>query len=233
MSDPAFSLLRRGEELNAIDVLVSAFVADPVIRWMYPDTSSYLTRFPAFLQAFGGKSFTSRTVWKLGDFDAVALWFPPHVEPDGDAVLAEVTHGVASDLHMDLFAVLGQMDAAHPKFPHWYLPWFGVDGAWQGKGIGSELMRNCLAFVDQDHLPAYLESPNPRNIPFYERHGFEVTGVSQDGACPPVYSMLRAAEADGAPVGALVGPVGAPQAATNIANPASAARVRAMDRTPA
>jgi hypothetical protein len=52
-------------------------------------------------------------------------------------------------------------------------------------------LRNCLGFADQDHLPAYLESPNPRNIPFYQRHGFEVTGVSQAGASPPVYSMLR------------------------------------------
>ena len=83
------------------------------------------------------------------------------------------------------------MESAHPTYPHWYLPWFGVDGAQQSKGLGSELMRNCLAFVDQDHLPAYLESPNPRNIPFYERQGFEVTRVSRGGACPPVYSMLR------------------------------------------
>jgi GNAT superfamily N-acetyltransferase len=152
-----------------------------------------LTHFPAFVHAFGGKAFTARTVWRLGEFEAVALWFPPELEPDGDAVIAEVTKSVATDQHGDLFAVLGQMDAAHPTFAHWYLPWFGVDGARQGKGIGSELLRHCLALVDRDHLPAYLESPNPRNIPFYERHGFEVTGASQAGACPPVYSMLRSA----------------------------------------
>jgi ribosomal protein S18 acetylase RimI-like enzyme len=113
------------------------------------------------------------------------------VEPDGDAVLAEVAQSVSAQQHADLFAVLEQMDTGHPTFPHWYLPWFGVEGARQGRGTGSELLRNCLGFVDQDHLPAYLESPNPRNIPFYQRHGFEVTGVSQAGASPPVYSMLR------------------------------------------
>jgi hypothetical protein len=42
-------------------------------------------------------------------------------------------------------------------------------------------------------VPAFLETPNPRTIPFYERHGFEVTSVAQAGACPPVTSMLRAA----------------------------------------
>ena len=54
-------------------------------------------------------------------------------------------------------------------------------------------MKHCLTIVDEDHLPVYLDSPNPRNISFYERHGFEVTGQAQAGACPPVVSMLRAA----------------------------------------
>lgn len=129
----------------------------------------------------------------IGDFAAVALWFPPHTEPDGDAVVAEVNRSIAPNQHGDFFALLEQMDSAHPKYPHWYLPWFGVDAAQQNKGLGGELMRQCLAFVDRDRLPAYLESPNPRNLPFYERHGFEVTGVSRAGACPPVYSMLRSA----------------------------------------
>ncbi|HET9082836.1 MAG TPA: GNAT family N-acetyltransferase [Candidatus Limnocylindrales bacterium] len=191
MSDAAFTILREGEEQRALDVLVTAFTADPVLRWMYPDATRYLTRFPAFLRAFGGKAFTSGTVWRLGDFEAVALWFPPNVGPDDDAVIAEITNSVNPDQHGDVFAVLEQMGTAHPTFPHWYLPWFGVDGGRQGKGIGSELLRNCLAVVDADHLPAYLESPNPRNLSFYERHGFEVTGVSQAGACPPVYSMQR------------------------------------------
>jgi ribosomal protein S18 acetylase RimI-like enzyme len=193
VSDATFTVLSEDEEPRALDVLVTAFTADPVIRWLYPDATGYLTHFPAFLRAFGGKAFASNTVWRLGEFEAVALWFPPHVEPDGDAVVAEITQSVAPDQHADVFGVLEQMEAAHPRFPHWYLPWFGVDGARQGRGIGGELMRNCLTRVDADQLPAYLESPNPRNIPFYERHAFEVTGVSQAGACPPVYSMLRPA----------------------------------------
>lgn len=191
MPDPAISVLRPGEEGRALDVLVTAFVADPVIRWMYPDASGYLAHFPAFLRAFGGKAFTSGTAYRLDGFEAVALWFPPHVEPDGDATIAEITRSVGADRHGDLFAVLEQMDVAHPTFPHWYLPWFGVDGSRHGKGFGGMLMQACLAVVDRDRLPAYLESPNARNLPFYERHGFEVTGVFQAGACPPLYSMLR------------------------------------------
>src|SRR5215208_5797421 len=188
-----FMALQEGDDQRAVDVLVSAFTADPVIRWMYPDSNGYLTHFPAFLRAFGGKAFVAGTVWRLGEFRAVALWFPPQEEPDGDAVVAEIANSVAASQQSDLLAVIEQMGSAHPTYPHWYLPWFGVEGGQQGQGLGGELMRNCLGFVDRDHLPAYLESPNPRNITFYERHGFEVVGISQAGACPPVYSMLRSA----------------------------------------
>ena len=51
-------------------------------------------------------------------------------------------------------------------------------------------MKACLRVVDESHLPAYRETPNPRTISFYERHGFEVIGDAQAGACPPVVFML-------------------------------------------
>jgi hypothetical protein len=47
------------------------------------------------------------------------------------------------------------------------------------------------ARVDAEGLPAYLESSNPRNISFYERHGFEVVGRIQAGKTPVVTPMLR------------------------------------------
>lgn len=193
MSAIPFAPVRENEQHRALDTLVMAFTADPVIRWLYPEARQYLTHFPEFLAAFGGKAFAEKTVWRLGAFSAVGLWLPPRVDLDGDAVVAVLTETVASEQHEDAFSVLGQMDDAHPRFPHWYLAWFGVDGAVQGRGFGSELMKHCLKIVDEDHLPAYLDSPNPRNISFYQRHGFEVTGEAQAGACPPVVSMLRAA----------------------------------------
>jgi GNAT superfamily N-acetyltransferase len=84
-----------------------------------------------------------------------------------------------------------QMDAAHPPYPHWYLPWFGVDAKLQGIGLGGMLMAACLWAIDGTGLPAYLETPNPRTIRFYERHGFAVTRSTQTTDCPPITFMLR------------------------------------------
>lgn len=193
MSARPFSPVGENDRGRALDTLVLAFSADPVERWLYPDARQYLTYFPAFLAAFGGGAFAAETVWSVGDFSAVALWLPPGTDPDGDAIVAVLIDSVAPAQHEDTLTVLGQMDDAHPSFPHWYLPWLGVDPALQGRGAGGELIKHCLRIVDEDHLPAYLETPNPRSIPFYERYGFEVTGEARAGACPPVAFMLRAA----------------------------------------
>ena len=38
-----------------------------------------------------------------------------------------LTESVSPEKHGDLFAVLNRMDSTHPQYPHWYLPWFGVE----------------------------------------------------------------------------------------------------------
>jgi ribosomal protein S18 acetylase RimI-like enzyme len=193
MSDVSFAPVLKADQAEALATLVSAFSNDPVERWLYPQSQQYLTHFPEFLKAFGGKAFDERTVWGLGECSAVALWLPPGVEPDADAITNVLTESVSPAQHGDLFSVLDQMAAAHPVYPHWYLPWFGVKASLQGKGIGGQLMEACLNIVDASHLPAYLETPNPRTISFYERHGFEVAGETRAGACPPIVFMARAA----------------------------------------
>jgi ribosomal protein S18 acetylase RimI-like enzyme len=192
MSGLPISVVGESEQGRVFATLVLAFAADPVERWLYPEPQQYLSCFPRFLAAFGGKAFREQTVRSLGGFSAVALWLPPGVEADGEAVTTTLAETVAPSKHNDMFAVLGQMDTAHPAYPHWYLPWFAVDAALQGKGLGNQLMKPCLQVVDASHLPAYLETPNPRTISFYQRHGFEVTGKAQAGTCPPITFMLRA-----------------------------------------
>ena len=188
------SVVTATERERAIATLVSAFGADPAERWLYSDAYQYLTHFPLFVQAFGGRAFDEGTAWQFGDFAAISLWLPPGAEADGEATLGVLTRTVSPTLHNDLFAVLGQMAEAHPTYPHWYLPWFGVDASRQGLGLGGQLLANCQTVVDAAHLPAYLESTNPRNAPFYERHGFEVTGTAQVGSSPTIVLMARPAQ---------------------------------------
>lgn len=88
-------------------------------------------------------------------------------------------------------SIIEQMEKFHPTEPHWYLPMIGVDPAHQGAGTGAALMTEALRNVDSSGLIAYLESSNPRNIPLYQRHGFEVIGEIQSGSSPVLRPMLR------------------------------------------
>src|SRR3954468_12657801 len=103
----------------AIATIVAAFADDPVERWMYPGEADYREHFPRFVTAFAGPGMVS----SLEALAAVAVWLPPGAEPDGDAVAAVFAESIDPAKHEDLFAVAGQMDAAHPRFAHWYLPW--------------------------------------------------------------------------------------------------------------
>lgn len=115
------------------------------------------------------------------------------VESDEEAVVGVLNETVRQEKHADLFSTLEQMTLAHPTHPHWYLPWLAVTPALQGQGLGGQLLEHGLAIVDADRLPAFLETPNPRTVPLYERHGFGVIATAQAGDCPPMTSMLRPA----------------------------------------
>jgi hypothetical protein len=52
-------------------------------------------------------------------------------------------------------------------------------------------MEAAIARIDADGRPAYLESSSPRNIPLYERFGFESIGEIQTETSPVLTPMVR------------------------------------------
>jgi ribosomal protein S18 acetylase RimI-like enzyme len=182
-----------GDQSRLVAAIVLAFSADPAARWTYPAPENYLKHFPDLGRIFGSKAFECGTAHFIGDVQAAALWLPPGVQPDEEALMAHFQRTVREQDQDTLFAVFEQMGHYHPDEPHWYLPLIGVDPAQQGKGYGSALLAHALRLCDEDGAPAYLESTNPKNIPLYRRHGFEVLGTIQVGSSPPITPMLRRA----------------------------------------
>ena len=175
----------------AIDALVTAFSADPMARWHYPHPGLYLEYSPSFYFALGGNAFKSGTARILDGYIGTALWLPPGVGPDENALEDVFNRTLGAQVREDLLGCFEQMEKYHPKEPHWHLPLIGVDPAHTGKGGGAALMRDALAACDSDEILAYLESTNARNIPFYNRLGFEVIGTIQSGGSPELFAMLR------------------------------------------
>jgi ribosomal protein S18 acetylase RimI-like enzyme len=145
----------------------------------------------AIVRAFGGNAFANGTANQVNDWTGAALWLPPGVGPDEEALAAITQASVAAERQEEVAGVFEQMAKYHPREPHWYLPLIGVDPVHRHQGQGSALLRHALRRCDQERMPAYLESTNPANIPLYERHGFKVLGTIQAGSSPPLVPMLR------------------------------------------
>jgi ribosomal protein S18 acetylase RimI-like enzyme len=75
---------------------------------------------------------------------------------------------------------------------HMYLALLAVDPAYQGKGHASALLKPMLARLDQEHLPAYLETQNMKNVAMYQHFGFKlVYETVLPKTTLPIYCMLR------------------------------------------
>ena len=191
MPTPIIRTATASDEAAVIGVVTLAISADPAARWTYPDPQQYLRHFPSFVRAFGGKALAHRSAYYVDGYAGAALWLPPDVHPDEDALITLLQRTGSEPMQQDGFAVFEQMGRYHPREPHWYLPLIGVDPPHQGKGYGAALMQHALLPCDRDNMYAYLESTNPKNIPLYERHGFALLGTIQVGTSPPLFPMLR------------------------------------------
>ena len=191
MTIPIVKIAKESDETTVIDALKLAFVADPATRWVWPDTREYLSNFSSFAKAFGGKAFAYESAYYIGNYSGAALWLPPNVHPDVDQLIALLQSSGSDEAKNDGPEVFEKMSSYHPNEPHWYLPLLGVDPLYHGKGLGSALMQHAIVICDLDENFAYLESSNPKSIPFYERHGFELLGKIQVNASPPIFPMLR------------------------------------------
>ena len=178
-------------EASAIATVTMGFSTDPVARWFYPKPADYFRWFPRFVRAFAGGSIASGSAYCTANYAGAALWLPPGVHPDEEAMVKLVKESLSEERQAGVFELFEKMGAGHPDVPHWYLPMIGVDTFQQGRGIGTGLMREALKRCDEDGLPAYLESSNPRNISLYRRFGFEVVGEITAGGSPPLIPMLR------------------------------------------
>ncbi|MCO5961735.1 GNAT family N-acetyltransferase [Sinorhizobium meliloti] len=191
MKSPTVKDMAAAEEDLAVETVMLAFAADPMARWTWPHAHQYLAAMPRMIRAFGSSAFSNGSAFCTDDYAGTALWLSPGVHSDEEGLGAVLESTVARSLAPETAAIFEQMAAYHPTEPHWYLPLIGVDPAHQGKGHGDALMAYALARCDRDHAPAYLESSNPRNIPFYRRYGFEPLGAIQFGSSPTLVPMLR------------------------------------------
>jgi ribosomal protein S18 acetylase RimI-like enzyme len=172
------------------ETLATAFSADPVVRWLMRSPERDVRMFRALASNVHAAPDCGDIALENGEVVGVALWDPPgHRLSLGQGLIGFAR--LLTAMRLSGFrrgAILETaFTKARPAESLWYLAQIGA--ATQGQGVGSALLEHRLATIAG---PAYLESSNQRNVPLYERFGFEVIGeISLPKGGPTLWSMLR------------------------------------------
>ncbi len=180
---------------DVVAMLVRAFADDPIANFMFAGSRRRARGLHSFFSIQLRRQYQPEGhVYTTDGCAGAALWGPPdrvrHPLLELFQLLPTAPYLASSHVHR-AFQLLFDVDGLHPKEPHWYLATLGTEPSMQGKGIGSALLGDVLARADEEGVPAYLESSKERNVPFYARSGFEVSGEVEVPGSPRIWRMWR------------------------------------------
>jgi ribosomal protein S18 acetylase RimI-like enzyme len=183
-----------------IDITSKAYRADPLISYFVRDDSRQsdgLRRLFDF--CLREQALAHGQVTMTRDARACAAWLPPAdtrptMSPVEQVALLPRMARICSVARVPrLLATMRLLEQQHPSGPpHHYLYLLAVVPERQGQGSGSALLQAGLRTIDRAGTATYLETASERNLAFYRRHGFVVTGQARlpfDG--PTVWFLWR------------------------------------------
>ncbi|MFD8810600.1 GNAT family N-acetyltransferase [Streptomyces sp. NPDC059627] len=159
-----------------VDALTTAFFHDPLWGPAFPDERQRAAQAAAMWRLYVTSAL--RYPWTLvtPGAEAAAVWIPPGgtelTDQEEDGLPDLLTGAAGAEVAKSILTIYGQLEAAHPEEPCFYLSLLGVHDGHRGKGLGMGLLAESLARIDALGAPAYLESSNPANIARYQSVGF-------------------------------------------------------------
>lgn len=174
--------------------LSDAFQDDPLYGWMFGGQEVWRQKDRQFFRLLLRVHLRDGRVFTTSDLAGAALWSTPDLPYGGpftQLVLPLRMRRLFAERAEKVRREIGELNAARPAKPHWYLPVLGVAPDRQRSGIGTALLHPVLDRCDGTGHPAYLETSVPANIPFYERLGFAVCDEMRVEDGPQVWGMAR------------------------------------------
>lgn len=110
-----------------------------------------------------------------------------------DAARDELWNALGSDARERYRAFSEAAGGFDVGVPHVHLNMIGVHGSARGTGLGGRLMDavHALSARDADSRGVTLTTEDPRNVPFYERHGYAVVGHARVSAELETWGFFR------------------------------------------
>ena len=180
-------------------MLARAFQDDPAWVWLIPDAERRARLLPWLFRV--GFDVTAADVWATpGESSAArragcrrggrAMRVGPTLRA---LVTTPLRLGAATGPFLAYGRAVEALRAEATPGPHWYLAGIGVEPSAQRQG---DRQRRCSRRGSRPRtragLPAVLLTNNEANLPFYERHGFEIVreGETPEGG-PHAWAMVK------------------------------------------
>lgn len=167
-------------------VCALAYLENPLMRWVLPDDATRADACAAWLGPSLERYVAAGRVDVVTVADepvAVAAWRVPGVDavtavtaslPSPAGVLRALVGGSRAQ---QVLTALGGAAAFAPAPAGPYLNYLAVRPGHQGQGLGGDLLEHGLAALRGVGGTPWLGTTDPRNLPFYERHGFNAAGT--------------------------------------------------------
>ncbi|MFQ1001007.1 GNAT family N-acetyltransferase [Modestobacter sp. SSW1-42] len=174
-------------------LLARAYVADPLLTWVFQDDEDRLEATAAWLGVSVERHLEVGEVEHVredGELAAVALWRrpgtvlagPPGQLPTAGGLLQAI---VGADRAADIAAGFAAAPRLPDDVPAAYLHFLAVAPDAQGRGLGGRLLDRVVARTRADGVLLRLDTTNPANLPFYRAHGLVVRAEERLGPTGP------------------------------------------------
>lgn len=179
MKNIVIEKLRTEDMDETASIFALAFKQNPNMKaiWDDPGTAKALHAVEEIMKIAKLKKkysnvFVAKTGNKIVGAVNYAMW--PHCQPtkvEKLVMLPKLLSSCGIKLPRAV-NVLSSWEKYDPAKPHYHIGPLAVLPEYQGKGIGSRLLRHCMDIADKAAVPCYLETDASINLPLYERHGF-------------------------------------------------------------
>lgn len=178
------------------ETLADAFAEDPHINWIVrQDARRDASRRDLFRLLLTDLLGAAGEVHATQDGQACAIWFPPGGWRLGLFRQVSIARRFIAVSGWPAAVVkaygLNRAEKARPPGSHAFLQTIGVRSDMRGRGCGDALMRQFRQYCEHLQASGYLETANPANIAFYERHGFRIVGETGLPCGPTLFQMMQ------------------------------------------
>ncbi|MDG6225972.1 MAG: GNAT family N-acetyltransferase [Candidatus Thermoplasmatota archaeon] len=165
------------------EVLARAFFDDPDMMTLIPDPLMRRKKLPVMFVPFLRFGILYGEVYSPSrKLEGVSFWIRSE-ENDMNLIRSARSGFISLMFRMESSVMkrfsrygkeIGENLEGIVKERHWFLFILGVDPEHQKSGYGKMMLEPMLERIDRDNIPILLDTSKEKNVPYYERFGFEV-----------------------------------------------------------